>query len=206
MTKTGPDGALYIADMYRQVIEHPEWIPLDFQRSVNLRAGEDRGRIYRVYPASAALRKVPRLDNLDGPALAEALESPNGWQRDTVQRLLAHSRDRSAVTPLERLATKSQNPKVRLQALCTLDGMSALSSELILRALSDPHPAVREQAVRLCEPRLQQSKELAEGLTALVRDPSVRVRYQLAFSLGQWPSPAAGRAVGQVAVNDPRGG
>src|SRR5262249_20640126 len=56
MAKTGPDGALYIADMYRLVIEHPEWIPKDAQQHLDLRAGADKGRIYRVYPEGAKLR------------------------------------------------------------------------------------------------------------------------------------------------------
>src|SRR5262249_19135842 len=82
MVKTGPDGALYIADMYRLVIEHPEWIPEDVKHHLDLRAGADKGRIYRVYPEGAQLRVVPRLDQLDTAALVAALDSPNGWQRD----------------------------------------------------------------------------------------------------------------------------
>src|SRR6185436_3301855 len=88
MLKTGPDGALYIADMYRQVLEHPEWIPAFIQPRLDIRAGADKGRIYRVYPVTATLRKCPRLDPLDAAGLAAALDSPNGWQRDTAQRLL----------------------------------------------------------------------------------------------------------------------
>jgi putative membrane-bound dehydrogenase-like protein len=202
MTKTGPDGALYIADIYRQVIEHPEWIPLDFQRSVNLRAGEDMGRIYRVYPAGATLRKVPRLDQLDPSSLAGALESPNGWQRDTVQRLLVQSGDKAAVASLESLVARSRDPKVRLQALCTLDGMGALTQSLIMRALNDPHPGVREQAIRTGEPLLAKSDELGVALASLVHDPAIRVRYQLAFSLGEWPGVQAGRALAEIALND----
>jgi putative membrane-bound dehydrogenase-like protein len=52
MIRTGPDGALWIADMYRAVIEHPEWIPPEYQRKMNLYAGSDKGRIYRIVPAS----------------------------------------------------------------------------------------------------------------------------------------------------------
>src|SRR5205085_7304344 len=83
MLKTGPDGALYIADMYRLVIEHPEWIPKDIQQRLDLRAGEKEGRIYRVYPEGATLRKIPRLDTLDTAALVAALDSPNDYQRAT---------------------------------------------------------------------------------------------------------------------------
>src|SRR6185503_4342445 len=92
MLKTGPDGALYIADMYRQVLEHPEWFPAFIQPRLDIRAGADQGRLYRVYPANATLRKVSRLDTLDAAGLAAALDSPNGWQRDTAQRLLVEGR------------------------------------------------------------------------------------------------------------------
>src|SRR5262249_21159626 len=62
MIQAGPDGALWIADMYRQVIEHPEWIPKDWQERLDLRAGWDKGRIYRVYPVGKKPRPIPRLD------------------------------------------------------------------------------------------------------------------------------------------------
>ena len=65
MLKTGPDGALWIADMYRAVIEHPEWIPDDWEKRLDLRAGSEQGRIYRVYPIDKKPRPIPRLDKLD---------------------------------------------------------------------------------------------------------------------------------------------
>jgi len=70
--KTGPDGALYIADMYRLVIEHPEWIPVEVQKRLDLRAGHDKGRIYRVAPANAKPRAIPRLDQLNAAGLVAA--------------------------------------------------------------------------------------------------------------------------------------
>src|SRR5205807_6534247 len=93
MLKTGPDGALWVADMYRAVIEHPEWIPDDWEARLDLRAGSDEGRIYRVYPTGKKPRPIPRLDTLDTAGLVAALDSPNGWQRDTAQRLLLHRND-----------------------------------------------------------------------------------------------------------------
>jgi len=200
MTKTGPDGALYICDMYRMVIEHPEWIPPDFQSNVNLRAGSNLGRIYRVFPKGKTLRKIPRFDKLSPVQLAAALENPNGWQRDTVQRLLVESGDKSATDTLKKLATQSPNAKTRLQALCTLDGLHSLDIATLLTALKDSAPAIRENALRLSEPLLDASPELADAVLALASDPSLRVRYQLAFSLGEWHNPLAGRALGGLAA------
>ena len=78
MARTGPDGGLWIADMYRAVIEHPEWIPQSWQRKLDLRAGTTMGRIYRVVPEKVSARPMVRLDQLDTPGLVAALETTNG--------------------------------------------------------------------------------------------------------------------------------
>jgi putative membrane-bound dehydrogenase-like protein len=221
--KTGPDGALYIADMYRFVLEHPEWIPPDTQRSLDLRAGHDQGRIYRVYPVSAVLRKVPRLDRLDTAGLVAALDSPNGWQRDTAQRLLVHSGDQSAAPLLEKLIQQTSNPKARLQALGTLDGLGALTPSFLASVLNDSHPSIREHAVRSCESFLRpEGTEAARSASPASRavgrpgekgaleaallkvgdDPSLRVRYQCAFTLGEWNDPRAGEGLVKLAIRD----
>ncbi len=219
MTKTGPDGALYIADMYRLVIEHPEWIPMDFQKSVDVRSGENLGRIYRVYPTNATLRPIPRLDRLDTAGLVAALDSPNGWQRDTAQRLLVASADRAALPLLNDLITHASSPKTRVQALCSLDGLNGLTQKILLAAFQDPDSHVREQAIRVSEPllrasttnalrRLQLDTEfkasdrLGPTLLPLAADPSLRVRYQLAFTLGEWPDSAAAASLVRLALEN----
>ena len=208
MVKTGPDGALYIADMYRLVIEHPEWIPGDVKSRLDLRAGHDKGRLYRVYPEGASLKAIPRLAELDIPGLVAALESPNGWQRDTAQRLLIERADKRAIEPLKNLFRKSPATKTRVQCLWTLDGLGSSTPEILTVALTDRHAAVREHAVRLCETFLKQGKEapnsdqLAETLLRLVDDPSIRVRYQLALSLGEWNDPRGAQVLIKIATKD----
>jgi putative membrane-bound dehydrogenase-like protein len=198
--QTGPDGALWVADMYRQVIEHPEWIPKDWQKRLDLRAGHDKGRIYRVYPVGKRPRAIPRLDRLDVKGLVAALDSPSGWQRDTAQQLLVRKRDKSAVPLLEKLALECKRPLGQLHALCTLDGLGALKPALLRKALADSHPGVRRHAVRLCESNLARSPELGTALLKLQGDPDVQVRMQLAYSLGEWEDERAGRALGELAL------
>src|SRR5204863_5958994 len=111
--------------MYRQVMEHPEWMPKDWQKKLDLRAGHDKGRIYRVYPVGAKLRATLRMDKMTTEELVAALDSPNGWQRDTVQQMLIWRNDRNAVQLLEKMVEVSKNPLARVHALCTLEGMSA---------------------------------------------------------------------------------
>src|SRR5207253_625297 len=113
MIQTGPDGALWVADMYRQVIEHPEWIPKDWQKKLDLRAGWDKGRLYRVYPVGKPPRPIPRLDQLDTAQLVAALDSPSGWQRDLAQQLLVWRQDKAAAPLLEKLAADSNRPLAR---------------------------------------------------------------------------------------------
>ena len=208
--RIGPDGALYLADMYRQYIEHPEWIPEDLKRRVNLRAGEDLGRIYRVYPKGATLRRPPRLDSLGGAKLVEALDHRNGWQRDTVQRLLVAQRDAASLEPLRRLCVAAANPKVRLQALCTLDGLESVTAEVLTATLKDAHPSVREHSIRISERALREGRQrgivltpgLIESLVDRARDDSLRVRYQLALTLGEWDDPRAAATLAEVARRD----
>src|SRR5262249_39113157 len=132
MLKTGPDGALWVADMYRYVIEHPEWIPDDWEKRLNLRAGSEEGRIYRVYPVDKKPRPIPRLDGLDTAGLVDALESPSGWERDTAQRLLLHRGGTEAFTPLRVLAIQTHRPKTRVQALWTLADLGGLDEPTAL--------------------------------------------------------------------------
>ncbi len=220
MLKTGPDGALYIADMYRQVIEHPEWITKDIQQRLDLRAGADQGRLYRVYPEGAKLRPAPRLDKLDTAGLVAALDSANGWQRDTAERLLVQDGNKSTADPLRKLMSTSAKPKVRLQALHTLNALGLLSPEIAVAGLKDVHPAIRENSVQLCEsflhpsergrprPRGGNEKEaaafvtpapVAAALLQLTADPDARVRQQLAFTLGEWEDVRAAQALIKLA-------
>ena len=203
MVRSGPDGAIWISDMYRQVIEHPEWIPISFQRKLDLRAGSDRGRIYRVSSARAKeLPAIPQLDKLATPTLVKVLEHPNGWQRDMAQQILQWRRDAAAVAELERMVTDSKSPLGRLHALCTLDGLGQLRPEVTLSALKDSHPGVRRNAIRLAEPQLNQSTQLSAAVARLAGDPEVTVRMQVAYSLGEWKDAAAGQALAAIANSD----
>jgi putative membrane-bound dehydrogenase-like protein len=200
--QTGPDGALWVADMYRHVIEHPEWIPKDWQKKLDLRAGHDKGRIYRVFPIGAKPREIPRLDKLDAAGLVAALDSPNGWQRDMAQQMLLWRNDKTAREPLQELFRTSARPLARLHALCTLDGLNVLDADLVVSGLADAHPGVRRQALRLLERFPSTTPKVQENVTRLLDDPDPQVRLQLAYSLGRWPVPWVGQTLGRLALKD----
>ncbi|HZJ16616.1 MAG TPA: PVC-type heme-binding CxxCH protein, partial [Chthoniobacteraceae bacterium] len=198
MLKTGPDGALYVADMYRFVLEHPEWIAPETQARLDLRAGSDKGRIYRVFPTATRPRPIPNLAKLDNAALAAALDSPNGWQRDTVQRLLFERQARDAAPVLRKLIASASGAKLRLQALATLDVLGLINTEVVRAAIRDSHPAVRAYALRVSE----SLPAFEPAALACQDDPDFTVRRQLAFTLGTWRDERAQAALAHLVERD----
>ncbi len=163
-----------------------------------MRAGEDKGRIYRVVAPGKAKRTIEHLDSLATIDLANQLETRNGTVRDNVQRILVQRADPIAVGELERLARRSQIAEARAQAICTLDGLSSLEPVLIVEKLADPHPGVRRQAARLSESFLDSNGSVGPALSKLVDDPDELVRFDAAVSLGSWRNPAAAEALGKL--------
>jgi putative membrane-bound dehydrogenase-like protein len=197
--RTGPDGALWIVDMYRYVIEHSRWIPQNVQDELDVYAGNTLGRIYCVIPKDVKPRPWPRLDKLRTAQLVAAMDSPNGPQRDMVQQLLVWRHDVAAAQPLEQLVKNAQRPATRLQAFCTLALLDRLPNDLLHTALADPHPAVRRQAVRLAESRLDLAPELFDDLVRLADEQNAAVALQLACSLGETANPRKISALAKIA-------
>lgn len=198
MLRVGPDGALWIADMYRLIIEHPEYIPAEIRQQLDLRAGSDRGRIWRVLPVGQTPRPFPRLDRMNGLELAAALDSPSGWQRDMAQQLLVERGERQAAEALEKMVREAARPQARLHALCTLDGLGMLSTSTIQHALADGHPGVRRHAVRLAAGRLNEEPLLAEAVAHLADDADLHVVMQTAYALGAWNDSKAAQALARI--------
>jgi len=185
-----PDGTLHVLDMYRETIEHPWSIPDDIKARLDLQSGRDRGRIYRLapaeYPAGHPTHRQPRLGSAKTKALVNELENPSSWWRETAQRLIFERQDLAAVAPLRALLANSNSPLARLHSLWSLEGLDSLTEEDIQSGLSDDSPKVREQAVRIAEARLNGSESLLQSVMSLATDPDVRVRFQVAFSLGEY--------------------
>jgi len=198
----GPDGALYLIDMQRDVIEHPDYIPEQVRSKLNLRAGEDRGRIYRLAPKDATLLSRRDLAAVSSAALVETLAHPAQWQRMTAQRLLLERHAAGAVPALRQMARADQRPLGRLHALWTLQGLQALDEPTLERALQDQQAGVRENALQLAERFLPQSKKIAARVVALAGDSSAMVRFQAALALGALPDAQSRAALQQILVRD----
>ena len=198
-----PDGTVYIVDMYRGVIQQRADITEYLRDHIinhKLEKPTALGRIYRV------VHETTKRDTATGAngrftttQLVDLLSHPNGWWRETAQRLLIERGDRSSVTALARLATTANDPRTKLHALWTLDGLDALQPEVVLKALDDPSRDVRMSALRLSE------RWLTEGNTSVqaavlkrLEDQDWSVRDQLAASVGALPPGGRERAVASV--------
>lgn len=196
MVRTGPDGGLWIADMYRYMIEHPHWLPEEGKAALlpHYREGDDRGRIYRVRRSKDPVVPVPDLEKGD---IVEFLSSPNGWLRDKAQQLILWRNDKDVIPRLKALVSAAPDPRTRVQVLATLDGLGELEESEILSGLADKHPGVRRNAIRLAEGHASPAVE--ESVLKLADDPDAAVRLQCAFTLGEMPvSDAATAALAKV--------
>ncbi len=196
-----PDGTLHVLDMYRENIEHPWSIPEDIHAAVDLEAGREMGRIWRLTPPGFKAGIPPRLGEADGAALVATLEHPDAWWRETAQRLLFERQDHSVIPALRNLAIRSRLPLARLHALWTLEGLGALSPDDLLAGLRDPASGVREHSVRLSEGHLEATAVL-DAILRLAQDEDPRVRFQTAFTLGECRDPQALDALAAIAKRD----
>lgn len=198
----GPEGALYVVDMYRAVIEHPQFMPEELKRRPDLREGDNRGRIYRVVPAAAKLSRAAKLSKAANGRLVEQLDDRLAWRRETAARLLLERQDKSVAGALKSTAMKAERPASRAAALWLLAEFGALDVESLRRALDDASPRVREQGVKLAESLLQQGNNAAvrERIIAMANDDDARVRFQTALSLAPIASEREVAALQQIAL------
>ena len=180
---TGPDGALWIVDFYREFVEHPEYVSdPQLQAQTKWRNGAERGRIWRVFRSGERPQVSPQLASADSNDLVAVLAHPNSWWRETSQRLLVERQDQSVAAALESLA-RHGNELARVHALWTLNGLNSLSESLLIDALADRNAQVREQALRLAARRLE-SPAILQAILAMTHDPDATFRFRLALTLG----------------------
>lgn len=208
--ETGPEGALYVVDMYRAVIEHPEWVPEELKHRPDERYGDDRGRIWRIVPQEGRTPSAVscRISSTKPDKLVDLLEHANSWQRETAARLLFERRtwpeDELSVVA-ERLAATLRTggrPQARISALWLLARLERLETALLANALDDPHPAVQCQALILAEPHLKHDPLLRRKAYSLAESPDASVRFQVALTLSADRSPEAIEPLVQIALRD----
>lgn len=151
--ENAPDGTLWIVDMYRYVIEHPEWIPEEWQRRINVRAGDRAGRLYRVRQTEFTPTQVVDITRLDEKQLRQYVVAPNSAQADQAQQEIIRRHRDSELTPdmvsyLRRVANLNADPRVRFRAFAILCGCGSAATEDFRNRLRDQDPRVAEGVVR----------------------------------------------------------
>lgn len=205
---TGPDGAMYVVDLYRGVLQHRESFTT-YLRKYSEERGLDKplhlGRIYRIVPDKASTGPKPALHKETPAQWVAHLESANSWWRETAQRLIVERGDAVVAPALKQLALNSAEPLGRLHALWTLDGIHALDSTTVSAALQDQDARVRSAAVRLCEGFFK-GPERAEVLAKLIHmseETAPFVQQQLVLTLGEAGDAEGDQAIAAIVKNAP---
>ena len=197
---TGPDGALYVVDMYRGVLQHTGFLTNYLIKNIKARKLETPlhgGRIWRIVPdKSAAAPKLVKLPT-DPKSLVPFLAHANGAVRDLAQQRLVELNKDASVPGLEKMAGGGPTPQSRVHALWALEGMGKLEPSVAFEALADADPHVRAAAIRLAEPQLVPALR-EQGLPEVLKlagDKSPEVQFQLALTLSNVADPRADEAV-----------
>ncbi len=197
----GPDGALYLADMYRLWVEHPQFLPPEIAVKLDWRAGEDRGRIYRILPKESKSRPFTPPQNIK--QTIALLQDDNAWRQFLGQRLLVRQNIEKSIPEIRPILRGGKSATSRLHAFWTLDGMGALKDIDVLTALEDPDPHVRRDAVKLASRWLSEDA-IFEKVAQRATDSDPRVRFQVALTLGESDRAAVTRLLVTLALRDGR--
>ena len=191
----GPDGSLYVVDMYRGVIQHRIFLTTYLRNQIKERGLEaplGMGRIYRIVPEHARHKRPANLAKATPAQLVAELANADAWVRDTAQRLLVERRDAKTVPALRKLATSGVIDASRAHALWTLDGMEAVDWSLVAAALRDPEPRVAAIGARLAERFIgADASRTVNALMERARRGEPVVQQQVALSVGAAPAQVA---------------
>ena len=193
---SAPDGTLYVVDTYHGIIQHKGFIT-EYLRDQILARKLDHpnghGRIFRIVHDTTRRDTTPALSKATPAQLVETLSHPNGWWRDTAQRLLVERGDRSIAKALTDKAERASDWRTRLHALWTLDGLDAIEPATVTRALDDSSREVRVAALQLSERWLAQPNHpIQTAVLKRTSDTDWAVLRQLAATLGVFPANSTG--------------
>lgn len=191
---TGPDGCIYIVDMYRGIIQEGNWVRRgSYLRGVvqqyELEKNIGRGRIYRLEHTTTKRGPQPRMLDETPTQLVAHLSHPNGWWRSEAQKLIILHGDKSVIPALRELTRSGKEPLGRLHALWTLEGLDGADAKLLLQAMTDDDARVRAAAIRIAELTMEKNRTFDSALKSLVndRDPNVVIQLLLSVSRGGHP-------------------
>ncbi len=183
---SGPDGALYVVDMYRGLIQHGAYVTPYLREQTlarDLVLPIHMGRIWRVVPDDWTRRTPAPFSDLSTQALVMKLYHFDGWHRDTAQRLLVERNDPAALPLLHDVAQTSPEPKSRLHALWTLEGLGETNPAIYFKALEDRDPTVQATAIRILEKLARNNRGVQNQLQRWLLDTGTEVQPELALQI-----------------------
>lgn len=192
---TAPDGTLYLVDMYRGIIQEGNWTREGSYlrkaiQQYGLEKNVARGRIWRLVHKDFAPGPQPKMNDEKAAQLVAHLTHPNGWWRDTAQKLLVLRQDKSVVPALAKLAREHANYLTRLHALWTLEGLQSADPALIREKMADTHPQLRAAAIRVSETLYKAGdKSFEKDISKLAKDKDgiVSIQAMLTAMLLKFP-------------------
>lgn len=204
--ENSPDGNLYFPDVYREVIEHPWSLPEQIKKYIDLNAGNDRGRVYRIVRSDYRYTARALPGRASAQELVAMLDHPNGWHRDTAARLIFESvkKHDGRVDPhlMHDFYKSSKTAWGKIHALHLLDTLGLVEPSEVLSSLRDDNPAVRVHGLRVAEDYFDKNSALVNRALALASDKDPDVRYQLALSASFLPKPAAASVLESLLEKD----
>lgn len=197
----GPDGALYVADMYRKVIDHPAYVPAESRHLLDFETGKTDGRIYRIFneknQPKESYQRITRFQSNND--LVEGLSSANEWKRQTAFRKILETRDISIAQKLEGLAISAALPETRTNALWLLHHLGRMEAGILSKALNDKSGDVREQVVKIAALSNKADDTLRDLLVKASADKEVKVQYHTALALGDNLDETSVKALAKIA-------
>ncbi|HZJ16185.1 MAG TPA: hypothetical protein VFD27_14115, partial [Chthoniobacteraceae bacterium] len=191
----GPDGAIWVVDYYREIIEDYSAIPRHLQQQYGLYAGHDRGRVYRLTHRELPAAPSPDMSALGAEALAKEIGSPLFWRRETAQRMLVERKATEAVPVLRGfVADQTTSASTLIAALHTLDQLAALRPQDVNPLVTHREAAVRLYALQVGDKWLAKDEghALLDAVLAVAgNEAEPRVALQFALSLGEARDPRA---------------
>lgn len=173
---SGPDGALYIADMYRGLVQHGAYISPYLREQTlnrNLVLPVNRGRIWRIVPEGFKSQPFPKLASYTLEELVQTLFHPNGWHRDMAQRLLVDRNDPKSIPMLWKAIEEKSNRWGKIHALWSLEALDGLEGSSLVPLLSDSDPYVAATALRLLEPFAKENSRIGINILSNINPSSL---------------------------------
>lgn len=186
---SGPDGSLFLADMYRGLIQHGAYVtPYLREQTLSRKLVQPvhYGRIWRIASENGERARPEKISAYSSQQLVELLSLPNGWHRDMAQRLLVERNDTSVQSALTEMIRAGRNELAVVHALWTLEGLDLLRAELLLPLLTSSSSLISSTSLRLLENFVRQDERVKtlveEELLATAQKATMALSLQIAFT------------------------